>query len=128
MMQKLKITGIVVGLLLTGFVAGFLTNRQLVQRKIHNFHRMEAEQGFGQLYLERIGADAAQTATLQPILDDYGQRFRTMRTAQSEQRRAFGDSLRVALAPHLTDDQLQTTQKWLRMMAKGPRKPRHDKK
>lgn len=123
MMQKLKITGIVVGLLLTGFVAGFLTNRQLVQRKIHNFHRMEAERGFSQLYLERIGADAAQAATLQPILDDYGQRFRTLRAAHSEQRRAFGDSLRVALAPHLTDEQKQATEIWMRYMAQRPRKP-----
>lgn len=128
-MQKLKIAGIVIGLLLTGFVAGFLTNRQLVKRKIHQFQRMEARQGFGQVYLDRIGADEAQTAILHPILDDYGRRFQEMRTAHYEERKALGDSLLVTLAPHLKTDQQQRTEQWLRSFTQDPRKRgRRDKR
>jgi hypothetical protein len=124
-MQKIKVILVVVGLLLTGFVGGFLTNRYLVKDRIHHLRRMDAGKDFGSYLLDKIKPDAAQAQQLQPILTDFGQQFKALGQQHQQERQQLTDSLFVTLTPLLNEDQLEASKQWRRLLSRGSGRKLH---
>ncbi|PSR15119.1 MAG: hypothetical protein DA408_01475 [Bacteroidetes bacterium] len=124
-MQKIKVILVVVGLLLTGFVGGFLTNRYLVKDRIHHLRRMDAGKDFGSYLLDKIKPDAVQARQLQPILTDFGQQFKSLGQQHQLERQQLTDSLFTILTPLLHEDQLDASRQWRRLLSRGPGKTLH---
>jgi hypothetical protein len=127
-MQKFKVILVVLGLLLVGFVGGFLTNRYLVEQKVHHFRQLKRGQNFGDLFLEKITATEEQQAELRPVLKTFGDRFHALGKEHQQARIALTDSLFTTMEPLLTDDQQERSQKWRRFLERGPEKPKSRKK
>lgn len=119
-MSKIKIILVVTGLLLTGFVAGFLTNRQLVRNHIERVRQWDREEQFGESILRRVEATAEQRTLLEPILDGYGREFHQLTLEQRQVRKAFFDSLHAEISPYLDDEQREKLQKMRRFIQRGP--------
>lgn len=120
-MQKLKVILAVVGLVLIGFIGGFLTNRQLVQQRVHQLRQLGEGKGFGEHFLERIETEQEQELQLREIFDKYGPRFRELNVVHRQERSQLADSLFQEITPLLTEDQLQESQRWRRMLSRSPR-------
>ena len=121
-MQKIKVIIVIVGLLLIGFVGGFLTNRHLVETKVRHFRQLERGRDFGAHFLDRIEADDEQRARLRPTLEDYGRRFRALGRTHQIERAGLTDSLFQAISPSLEDRQLEHARRWRRFLERGPEK------
>lgn len=119
-MQKLKVILAVAGILLIGFTAGFLTNRHLVQQRVHELRRIGEGKGFGELFLNRIEAEPEQELHLREVFEAYGPRFRELGATHRQERSQLADSLFEELTPLLTEDQLHESQRWRRMLSKSP--------
>jgi hypothetical protein len=127
-MQKFKVILVVLGLLLVGFVGGFLTNRCLVEQKVSHFRNLQRGQNFGDFFLERIAATEEQQAELRPMLKTFGTRFHELGKQHQQARIILTDSLFTAMEPLLTDEQQEGSQKWRRFLERGPEKPSQGKK
>lgn len=123
-MEKWKIALVVIGLLATGFFAGFATNRLIVRSQIERVREMEDKGPFGEKLLEKIEATPDQRATMRPILDEYNDRFRNLFRISRQQRRATADSLLQELRPLLEEDQLQELERFRHILLRSPRKKR----
>ncbi|MGH1436771.1 MAG: hypothetical protein ACRBG0_20205 [Lewinella sp.] len=127
-MQKFKVILVVLGLLLVGFVGGFLTNRYLVKEKVRHFRQLERGQNFGDLFLEKIAATEEQQLELRPLLKSYGERFHELNKEHQVERISLTDSLFTTMEPMLTEQQQERSQKWRRFLERGPEKPTRRKK
>ncbi len=127
-MQKFKVILVVSGLLLVGFVGGFLTNRYLVEKKVSHFRNLQRGQNFGDFFLERIAATEEQQAELRPVLKTFGTRFHELGKQHQQARVVLADSLFRAMEPLLTEEQQEGGQKWRRFLERGPEKPNRKKK
>lgn len=119
-MQKFKVILVVLGLLLIGFTGGFLTNRHLVQKQVHQLRRLGEGKGFGEMFLKRIDADQDQADQLRLVFDDYGPRFRALGESHWLARKELTDSLFQKVTPLLSDEQVQKSQRWRSMLVKPP--------
>lgn len=126
-MQKFKVILVVLGLLLVGFVGGFLTNRYLVEQKLHHFRQLERGQNFGDFFLEKIAATEEQQAELRPVLKTFGERFHELGQQQQQERSVLADSLFTTINPFLTEEQQKGGQKWRRFLERGPKKSKERK-
>jgi hypothetical protein len=127
-MQKFKVILVVLGLLLVGFVGGFLTNRYLVEQKLHHFRQLQRGQNFGDFFLEKIAATEEQQAELRPILKTFGERFHELGQQHQQARSVLADSLFTTINPFLTEKQQEGGQKWRRFLERGPDKSKGRKK
>ncbi len=126
-MQKAKVILVVVGLLLIGFTGGFLTNRYLVQQKVHQLRRMSNGEGFGEMFLKRIDAPPEQTTELRAVFQTYGPQFRELGRTHRQEREQLADSLFQELTPLLTEAQFGEIERWRRMLVKGPHRNRRER-
>jgi type VI protein secretion system component VasK len=127
-MNKLKIILVVAGLLVTGFVAGFLTNRQLVKNHIHRVRQWDREEQFGDRILQRVEATTEQREALRPLLENYGEKYHQLTQDQRQTRKAFFDSLHQEMSPYLDSLQQEKLERVRGYIQRGPvRRPNgHD--
>ncbi|WP_367391948.1 hypothetical protein [Lewinella sp. LCG006] len=126
-MQKFKVILVVLGLLLVGFVGGFLTNRYLVEQKVRHFRQLERGQNFGDFFLEKIAATEEQQAELRPVLKTFGERFHELGQQHQQERSVLADSLFTTINPFLTEKQQEGGRKWRRFLERGPKKTKEGK-
>lgn len=127
-MQKFKVILVVVGLLMVGFVGGFLTNRYLVTQKVKHFRQLNRGQNFGEYFLTKIDASSDQQQQLQPILKGYGESFRALSKQHQAERLTLTDSLFSEITPLLTEEQQESGQKWRRYLVRGSNKSSRKRK
>ena len=129
-MNQFKVILIVLGLLLTGFGAGFLTHRAMVGKQMENVRALGRGAGFGQHLLENIEATTEQKERLHPILKQYGRRMGDMTQETRQRRRTLIDSMHQEIKPMLNDDQIKrldeiTARFQKRKDQNGPRRKRN---
>lgn len=120
-MDKWKVIVVVVGLLLTGFVAGFMTNRYLIRTHIHQFRQADNEHAFGAYLIDRLDASPEQLEQLKPVMDYYGKRFHQLGQEHRAERTLLTDSLYQQINPLLTPEQQKASKSWRRILDRGPR-------
>ena len=116
--------------LLIGFGAGFVANGWYVRYRLEQARSLVRDQG---RFLERIEdelrLDPETRAAIKPVLRDHHARMRTLSETFRGQVGTEMDSLRAALAPHLTPEQIDALSRRLMMRrggppgARGPRPP-----
>ncbi len=120
-MGKVKVILVVIGLLLSGFLGGWLTHRYQVRQHLHQVKQMHNQGAFGAYMLDRMEATDEQREQLRPILDNYGTRLKEMNKTARESRRTVMDSLVQDITPLLRPDQMADLEKLRRYVARGPR-------
>ena len=121
-MEKWKIILVVIGLLVTGFIAGFATNRLIVRSQIERVRDMDKKGPFGDVFLDKIEATPEQRAAIRPVLDRYNDRFRELIRTSRQERRVTADSLLQELTPLLAEEQLQELERFRHVLLRAPRK------
>ena len=104
--STLKTILAIVGLILIGFVAGFLTNRQLTVGQINKVAKMRFAHGFEQHLYRLIEADETQIELLEPIVKKYAEEIADEHKISREKRKKIVDSLHAKIKPHLSTEQI----------------------
>lgn len=106
-MKIFKITLAIVSLIALGFVAGFYTNRLLVQQKINRVANMRSATGLQESVYEKIQATPAQRKLIAPAVESYAAKIATVYQESRAKRHALVDSLQVEVERYLSKDQIQ---------------------
>lgn len=105
MNRKIKYTAIVIGILLIGFVIGFLTNGRLVRSRIEKIQNFYTEKGVDRGFIRALDLSPEQMEKIGPILREHAQQNRNLiDTHRAEQQALFLD-LKEKIGPYLTEEQ-----------------------
>lgn len=106
-MKTFKITLAIFSLVTLGFVAGFYTNRLLVQQKINRVANMRNATGLQESVYEKIQATPEQRKLIAPAVESYAARIATVYQESRAKRHVFIDSLQNQIKPFLSEEQVQ---------------------
>jgi uncharacterized membrane protein len=104
-MEKLKTILAIVGLLLIGFVSGFISHRQLVKKEFTRVSKMGEAPVFRQHLLEVLAPNADQRTKINPILEAHSKQMMQVMQENRQKRKALIAQLETELEPILNDDQ-----------------------
>ncbi|MEL6673994.1 MAG: hypothetical protein AAFR61_17455 [Bacteroidota bacterium] len=107
MNKKILSILIILGTLAIGFIGGFLTNGLLFKRELRNFRQeMQQADAFVDRFLHRVQANPEQAKEIRPIISSHFQQIRQINRSRMRAIRIEMDSLRHALTPYLTPEQI----------------------
>lgn len=121
-MEKLKTAFAIVGLLLIGFVAGFVSHRQMVKKEFTKVARMGEAPFFRAQLIEAIAPNEEQKAELDKILETHTQRMMKMMQENRKERRSLVNQLEEDLTPILDEDQKERLKEFNRRFKRPPRR------
>lgn len=105
-MKIFKITVAILSLIAVGFVAGFYTNRYLVQQKIERMVSMRNAHGLQESVYAKIQATPEQREKIAPAVESYAARIATVYQESRAKRHALVDSLQAQVKPYLSEKQM----------------------
>lgn len=121
-MEKLKTVLAIIGLLLIGFVSGFVSHRQMVKKEFSKVARMGEAPFFRERLIQAINPTESQQVELDNILSAHSERMmKTMRENRAE-RQALVSELEAELNPILDDDQKARLKEFNRRFKRPPRR------
>jgi hypothetical protein len=106
-MKTFKITLAIVSLLSAGFIAGFYTNRLLVQQKISRVANMRYADGLKASIFEKIHATPEQQVLLDPVVEKYAEKIAAVHEESRSRRRGLMDSMRHEIKDFISSEQLK---------------------
>lgn len=109
--------------LIIGFILGFVVSSQITRHRLKDVKSMSSPRSFKERVYEIIEADPEQREILNDFLDQYGERFDSLRKSMSGNFHEFTDRFHADIQPYITDEQLESLKKF----GKGSGK-HHDKK
>ena len=121
-MEKLKTILAIIGLLLIGFVGGFVSHRQMVKKEFNKVARMGEAPFFKERLLQAIDPTESQQAELDNILSAHGERMMKMMKENRAERQALVNQLEAALNPILDEDQKERLKAFNRRFKRPPRR------
>ncbi|GAB5555574.1 MAG: hypothetical protein Sapg2KO_51650 [Saprospiraceae bacterium] len=121
-MEKLKTILAIVGLLLMGFLTGFVSHRQLVKKEFKKVARMGETPFFRDHLIETLAPTASQEAELNKILEAHGQRMMKMVQENRQERRALVTQLEEELTPILDEQQKERLKEFNQRFKRPPRR------
>lgn len=121
-MEKLKTTLAILGLLLIGFLAGFVSHRQLVKKEFNKVAQMGEAPFFRERLVEALAPSEAQEAALNKILEAHSQRMMKSMQENRQERRALVNQLEADLSPILDEAQQEQLKEFNRRFKRPPRR------
>lgn len=121
-MEKLKTILAIIGLLLIGFLAGFVSHRQLVKKEFNKVAQMGEAPFFRDHLMETLAPTSSQEAELKKILEAHGERMMKMMQESRQGRRALATQLEEELMPILDEQQKKRLQEFNRRFKRPPRR------
>ncbi len=106
MNNKIKITGIIIGTLLIGFVIGFLVNGRLVRTRVSQMKNFYTEKGAQHAFMRVIDPTPEQMEQIRPILQEHAWQNRDLYFEYRENQQQLFEHLEDELRPYLTEAQL----------------------
>jgi hypothetical protein len=106
-MKTFKISLAILSLVALGFIAGFYTNRVLVQQKINRVANMRNAKGLQESVYEKIQATPEQRKQIAPAVESYAARIATIYQESRAKRFALVDSLQAEIYPYLSEEQIK---------------------
>jgi len=133
MNHKIKYTAIVFGILLIGFVLGFLTNGRLVKYRIEKMQNFYTEKGVDRGFIRALDLTSDQMEEIGPILREHARKNRNLLHRHREDQQILFQELKAEIKPFLTEEQVEKLDSFKRSwqkrfkgegqqkMRKGPR-------
>lgn len=121
-MEKLKTVLAIVGLLLIGFLAGFISHRQMVKQEFTKVARMGEAPFFRTRLVEALAPTPTQEAQVDEILEAHSQRMTKAIQENRQKRRALVNQLEEDLSPILEEDQKERLKEFNRRFKRPPRR------
>jgi Spy/CpxP family protein refolding chaperone len=119
-MDKVKNILAVFGLITIGFIAGFVTHRQLVKKEMQRVVRLGEAPMFREHLVRQLDLQPEQKVQVEQILDKHVQQ---MRQLMQDNRRSRADLIRNLeddLKPVLSEQQLEQLQRFNRRFKRLP--------
>lgn len=110
MTLKRKPLLIILATLIIGFFTGFITHGLITRAKIQNFVRIGTHEGFIGRYLQIIEPDEQQLQHIEPILEDYAERFRQHLSSSRQIMKELHFKMVEEMKPFLQDEQIRRLQ------------------
>lgn len=107
MNHKIKYTAIVFGILLIGFVIGFLTNGMLVRERIEKMQNFYTEKGVDQGFIRALDLTPEQMEEIGPILREHAAKNRSLLQRHREDQQVLFQELKDEIMPFLTEEQIE---------------------
>lgn len=95
-----------VSLVMIGFIAGFFTNRILVRKEVRRVAEMRYALGFERQLVHVLQMDEDQIRQLKPVIGSFAGDIAKVQREVREKRESLIDSLKEAIRPHLTAEQV----------------------
>ena len=108
--------------LITGFILGFVVSSQITRHRLKDVKSISSPRSFKERVFEIIEADPAQQEEMDALLEDYGERFDSLRKSMSGTFKTLVKEFHSDMEPYISDEQMEK----LREFGKGSR--RHHKK
>lgn len=121
-MEKLKTTLAILGLLLIGFLAGFVSHRQLVKKEFTKVAQMGEAPFFREQLVKALAPSEAQEAALDNILEAHSQRMMKSMEENRQERRTLVNQLEEELTPILDEAQQERLKEFNRRFKRPPRR------
>lgn len=128
-MKRIQPYLLILATLLIGLVLGVLLAGRFYAQRVDQLARMGRPEGFRMHFIERLELSPEQRAQIEPVLDRYFVKIRNQR----RRMRSLHDSLRMEIAPLLTEEQRKAFERQRRFRpphppgmpgGPGPRGPR----
>lgn len=105
MNYKIKYTAIVTGILLIGFVIGFLTNGRLVRSRIEKIQNFYTEKGVDRGFIRALDLTPDQMENIGPILQKHAEQNRNLVDSHRQEQQALFLDLKNKINPFLSEEQ-----------------------
>ena len=106
--------------LVIGIAIGFEISEIFAEKRFENFRRIREPKGFVSIFDEIIKPDKDQKPVIDSIVLQHHAQVDTLISLGRQQIQRQIDSLRAALKPHLTDEQMKRFDTHVERMKKGP--------
>ncbi|HKK76419.1 MAG TPA: hypothetical protein VJ953_15170 [Saprospiraceae bacterium] len=113
-MDKIKTILAVFGLIMIGFMAGFVTHRQLVKKEMQRVVRLGEAPMFREHLVRQLDLNPKQKIQVQSILDKHVQQMRQLMQTNRQSRADLMHQLEADLKPILSEQQLEQLQQFNR--------------
>jgi hypothetical protein len=107
MSERLKTILIMLSLVAIGFLAGFLTHRNMVSHKIQRVAELKSASGFEQQLMGEMKLDGSQQEQVGPIITKYAEKISRASQEGRLLRRMMIDSMHAEIKPFLQPDQIE---------------------
>lgn len=119
-MDKIKTILAVFGLIMIGFMAGFVTHRQLVKKEMQRVVRLGEAPMFRDHLIRHLDPDPEQKAAIERVLDQHVQEMRQLMQNNRQSRADLIRQLEADLKPVLSEQQLEQLQQFNRRFKRPP--------
>jgi uncharacterized membrane-anchored protein YhcB (DUF1043 family) len=119
-MDKVKTIFAVFGLIMIGFLAGFITHRQLVKKEMQRVVRLGEAPMFREHLVRHLDLNAEQKVQVEQILDKHVQEMRQLMQNNRRSRADLIRELEADLEPVLSEQQLEQLQRFNRRFKRPP--------
>lgn len=119
-MDKIKTILAVFGLIMIGFMAGFVTHRQLVKKEMQRVVRLGEAPMFREHLVRQLDLNPEQKIEVQSILDKHVQEMRQQMQNNRQSRADLMHQLEADLKPVLSEQQIKQLQQINRRFKRPP--------
>lgn len=119
MKPKTKSILIILVTLVIGIAIGFEISEIFAEKRFENFRRIREPKGFVRIFDEIIKPDKTQKPVIDSIVLKHHAQVDTLISLGRQQLQRQMDSLRIALKPHLTDEQMKNFDNHVERMKRG---------
>lgn len=117
----------ITALLLTGFVAGFFTNRYMTKQIARKYANFRQAKGIENHLYKILELDAQQKTVLQPIIEQHFSELATFNQEHRLKREAMEEKFNQAIEPTLTTIQKENLAKFQKRLKRGRGKRKKNK-
>lgn len=108
------------GLVLIGFVAGFITHRQMVKKEMERVVQLGEAPMFRNHLIRVLHPTDEQKKEMETILDEHVKEMKALMLNNRQERGQLIQELEQDLKPILTEEQLETLQQFNRRFKRPP--------
>lgn len=126
--MTIKQTILIIAVLITGFLAGFLTAGHLAKKRFRHLVEKHQPQTMPGRLLDIIAPDEEQIVEVEPILQKYADSLHNIRRAHRKELRRIHDSMHRELRPQLSSAQIERLEKARKPDFRKKRKKKRNKK
>ncbi len=121
-MNTLKTVLAIIGLILIGFVGGFITHRQMIKQEVTKVRQLGEAPFFMRQLMNVVDPTEEQRAQLQPILRAHAKTMGEFMRENRNQRQTLIKDLEAQIHPILTEEQIKRLEHFHERFKRGPRR------
>ncbi|MEO0340101.1 MAG: hypothetical protein AAF242_12905 [Bacteroidota bacterium] len=121
-MNTLKTILAIIGLILIGFVGGFITHRQMIKKEVTKVRQLGEAPFFLRHLMDVVDPTEEQRLELQPILREHAKAMGEHMRENRDQRQTLIKELEEKIHPILTEEQIERLERFNERFKRGARR------